>query len=223
MTDWTHEYDMLSFNQAVAGPPSANQAAWYRFNLDITLNGSDVSQWDDQSGNDRHLIQATASKQPFKEADGSITFDGTDEFLKAVAFTLVQPETVYILCKYITWGNNEGICDGNAGLSGTIILAIAEDAVALYAGSFTDINSDFIINTYAALAAVFQSGDESLQVNKETPTAGEAGSGDMSGFTLGARGGDDHFSNIQVKEVILYSVAHDSDTRDSVVDYLNGL
>lgn len=30
----------------------------------ITLNGSNVAQWDDKSGNNRHLLQATASRQP---------------------------------------------------------------------------------------------------------------------------------------------------------------
>jgi len=30
----------------------------------ITLNGSNVSQWDDKSGNDRHAAQATAADQP---------------------------------------------------------------------------------------------------------------------------------------------------------------
>lgn len=30
----------------------------------ITLNGSNVSQWDDKSGNNRHASQATAANQP---------------------------------------------------------------------------------------------------------------------------------------------------------------
>jgi hypothetical protein len=33
----------------------------------ITLNGSNVSQWDDKSGNDNHAVQATASEQPAYE------------------------------------------------------------------------------------------------------------------------------------------------------------
>jgi hypothetical protein len=42
----------------------------------ITLNGSDVSQWDDKSGNDRHAVQATAASQP--EYTGQhIQFDGS--------------------------------------------------------------------------------------------------------------------------------------------------
>ena len=36
----------------------------------ITLNGSNVSQWDDKSGNGRHVSQATAANQPAYLATG---------------------------------------------------------------------------------------------------------------------------------------------------------
>jgi hypothetical protein len=36
----------------------------------ITLNGSDVAQWNDKSGNDYHVVQGTASLQPRYEAAG---------------------------------------------------------------------------------------------------------------------------------------------------------
>ena len=47
----------------------------------ITLNGSNVSQWDDKSGNDRHATQAIAANQPTYTASGLngkpvITFPG---------------------------------------------------------------------------------------------------------------------------------------------------
>ena len=38
----------------------------------ITLNGSDVSQWDDKSGNNRHASQATAVSQPAYDATGML-------------------------------------------------------------------------------------------------------------------------------------------------------
>ena len=52
----------------------------------ITLNGSTVSQWDDKSGNARHVSQATAANQPNYTASGLngkqvITFDGTNDAL----------------------------------------------------------------------------------------------------------------------------------------------
>ena len=51
----------------------------------ITLNGADVSQWDDKSINARHVDKTVAAEQPFLEVAGQngkdvIAFDGT-EFL----------------------------------------------------------------------------------------------------------------------------------------------
>ena len=73
--------------------------AWYKSGVGVTLNGGDVSQWDDQSGNARHLTQVTGSKQPlYNAADvnwnglASITFNGTSDFLlcHAVAPAIFQ-------------------------------------------------------------------------------------------------------------------------------------
>lgn len=52
----------------------------------ITLNGSNVSQWNDKSGNARHVAQATAANQPTFQSTGfngrpTLNFDGTDDFM----------------------------------------------------------------------------------------------------------------------------------------------
>ena len=54
--------------------------AWYQNAVGITLNGSDVSQWDDSSGEGHDMSQGTASAQPAYSA-GVLTFDGTDDNL----------------------------------------------------------------------------------------------------------------------------------------------
>jgi hypothetical protein len=65
----------------------------------ITKDGSDlVSKWADQSGNDNDLLQATGTNQPIINANG-ILFDGVDNFMKAVSFTLIQPEFIYMVFK----------------------------------------------------------------------------------------------------------------------------
>jgi hypothetical protein len=69
----------------------ANLAAWFRLGVGITETGQGVSQWDDQSGNGRHLKQGTDGARPSKQSDGSILFNGSDEFLKCDAFTFSQP------------------------------------------------------------------------------------------------------------------------------------
>jgi len=57
----------------------------------ITESGGAVSQWDDKSGNARHLSQATAANQPTYLSTGlnslpTINFDGTGEFLKNASY-----------------------------------------------------------------------------------------------------------------------------------------
>jgi hypothetical protein len=65
----------------------------------ITLNGSTVIQWDDKSGNARHVIQVTATSQPTNPIDLNnkrvIQFDGNNDFFNAPEFTTSR--TVFIV------------------------------------------------------------------------------------------------------------------------------
>lgn len=59
---------------------------WLRSDLGITLNGSTVSAWADQSGNSNHVSQATAANQPTyvtNQLNGQpiLDFDGTNDVL----------------------------------------------------------------------------------------------------------------------------------------------
>ena len=70
--------------------PIAGYTAWYDASdtSTITLSGSNVTQWNDKSGNAYHLSQATTSRQPrsgINTVNGrnAITYDGTDDRLQA--------------------------------------------------------------------------------------------------------------------------------------------
>jgi len=52
----------------------SNLVAWYRKAEGIVLNGSDVSEWRDQSGNGYNMKQSDAAQQPAYSA-GVLTFD----------------------------------------------------------------------------------------------------------------------------------------------------
>jgi len=54
--------------------------AWYKFDTNITLNGSTVSEWGDSSGNGNDLTQTTASEQPAYNS-GDIDFDGSNDYM----------------------------------------------------------------------------------------------------------------------------------------------
>jgi hypothetical protein len=79
-------------------------AAWYDA-ADagtIALNGSTVSQWNDKSGNARHVSQATAANQP-AYAPGAITFDGTNDHLTAsgINFSATDKLTVFMALRNV--------------------------------------------------------------------------------------------------------------------------
>lgn len=104
-------------------PVLLGAAGWWRSNFGITI-ATGVSQWDDQSGNARHLAQATGTKQPAFAASGGprnrpvIAADGVDDFLR-VAFALNQPCMVNIVCKWnAAFAATDTMFDGSIGSRG---------------------------------------------------------------------------------------------------------
>jgi hypothetical protein len=203
---------------------SLTPAAWFRYGVGITVTGQGVSQWDDQSGNARHLKQGTDGARPTLNADGSILFNGSDEFLKCDAFTLNQPETVYILFKQVTWTGGDYVYDGNGSNGMAVYQTTATPNLYQFAGGAVNANAitTLAVDTYGVLASVFNGASSLNQLNNDSPVSGEdVGANNAGGFTLGSNGaGNGGWSNIQVKEAILYSAAHDATTRARVISYL---
>jgi hypothetical protein len=201
---------------------SLNPVAWYRYGAGITVTGAGVSSWTDQSGNGNHLLQGTDTNRPALQADNSILFDGTDNYLKAVAFTLVQPETVYLLMKQVTWTAADYIFDGNTVNSGALRQVSTTPRIDLFAGAQSSAdNAGLAVDTWGVVTGVINGESSITMVNNTLTSNSGALSGDMSGFTLGARGdGAGAWSNIQVKEAIIFPVAHDAGQRAKVIAYL---
>lgn len=196
-----------------------NPAAWFRFQQGITASAGLVSQWSDQSGNARHLLQASGPAQPVLQTDLSILFDGVAQAMATAGFTFSQPLTIYLLAKQVTWTNLDLAFDG---LTGAVQLRqnTSSPNVTLNAGSILGDNSGWAVNTYAVLASVFNGVSSALQINNGAPMTGDAGASNAGGFTLGSSRAASTFANIQVKEVILFPAAHDAATRATVVSYL---
>lgn len=201
-------------------------AAWYRWGVGITV-ATGVSSWADQSGNGRDLLQATGGSQPTKQADNSILFDGVAQFLKS-SFTLNQPETVYGLLQQVSWTSGNEIWSGGAsdntmdirqttgGASPSIAFPVAVDPTAA--------NTNLAVGAYGVLVAVYNGASSLIQVNNTTPTTGDYGAANSGGITLGRQGTTAvRFSNIRVKEVIVFSGAHAPDVRRKIVGYLGRL
>lgn len=99
---------------------------WLKADAGVTLNGSTVSQWDDQSGNGNHAVQATASYQPTfvaNQLNGKpvLRFDGSNDFMEFTAGLLGGFNEIAIIAVWkIKYKSNGGIF----GTSGYVQLEI---------------------------------------------------------------------------------------------------
>ena len=193
---------------------------WCKYQTGITVTGAGVSQWNDASGLEHHLKQANDTNRPAKQSDGAILFDGVDNFLKADAFTFIQPSFIYVLGKQITWTASDNWFDGDTANTGLLQQVTLTPQIAANA----DIQSSTIspaLNTDVVVCVGFNGANGVLQLNHGTPVTGNFGADTLDGFTLGAiGGGGSGWSNIQIKEVIAYNTAHDANTRRRVIKYL---
>jgi uncharacterized repeat protein (TIGR02543 family) len=89
-------------------PADITMAAWYDAAdaSTITQSGGLVSQWRDKSGNNRHIDQATGSRQPVYASSGvngrgTITFDGSDDTLSRtpVVSTKTTSTSVFVVSR----------------------------------------------------------------------------------------------------------------------------
>ena len=204
-------------------PITANLAAWYKYNSGIISASSLVSQWNDLSGNGRHLLQATATNQPTLMSDGSILLDGLDNFMQA-AFTLNQPCTFYLIVEPITFTANAFLFDAvtsatmlcrqdDSGVSATLDIAAGVE--------FNQAITSFTLGACGVVSVVFNGASSLGQLNNNAPTSSNAGTNNSDGFTLGSIGaGSSNFSRIKVKEGLAYSVAHTATQREQMWQYL---
>ncbi len=68
-----------------ATAPTAGLGLWLKADAGITTNGATVSEWADQSGQGRHMVQTNAAAQPTLVTSGTslpgVSFDGVNDFM----------------------------------------------------------------------------------------------------------------------------------------------
>lgn len=165
-------------------------------------DGAGVAQWDDLSGLGHHLKQATGANQPlFKvnRANGkpTVLFDGSNDYLKADAFTLNRPTTVVLVFKQVTWTVLDYVYDGNTAASGALLQNSTTPGLQIHAGNNVA-QIGLALDTFGVDRAAFNGASSEHQVNGGGVTVADAGAGNPGGFTLGARGDNANASNIEV-------------------------
>ena len=212
-------------------PPSDNLLEHWKLNTGLTQTGGFASAWVDQIEGDI-LVQDTASAQPAVQADGSLLFDGIDDFMQLPqgSITLPQPCTLYIKMAHLSTVDNAGLFPStNAFVESNVQLGEGNGGHAtLYAGA--NVLDDPSMPTGAnffVLQAVLNGASSLLQIDNNTAVTGDAGTDGFRGYGLATFVNDGLpdtlFANIQVKEILVYYVAHDTSQRAAVKAYLAGV
>lgn len=178
---------------------------WLRADLGVTKDGSNkVSQWDDQSGNGHHAVQAAGGSQPVHSAKNgcaAVHFVDTSDYLATGAWARTGSETLFVVGSVDSvGGSHHTFCDGLT--VNTRRLYENTPALTAYAGSVVA-DGNMASDTLAVARAVFDASG-SVALNG-TSTAGNTGTAAASGLILGAAGGPTSYLVGHVSEVCLYS------------------
>jgi hypothetical protein len=209
----------------------------------ITLNGSNVSQWNDKSGNAYNFTQATAANQPARTLSGQnsktvLTF-ATNDFLANTALDWgASASTLFIVGKEDNSAGTgyQNLFTTGTGATGRWGYGVAANAptdsnvigifdigegLARFASAMTNTNADVLCFTSAGIssgsvtASLFKNGtaDANNPVTRGTTTS-------AAGAQLGAAaaGSEAYFGTIC--EVILYNSQLSTTNRNKVEDYL---
>lgn len=205
-------------------PVQANLAAWYRYRRGIT-NQSGASAWADYSGLGRNLLQASAALRPAIASDGTLIFDGSNDTMTA-AFTLAQPCSIYALFQQITWTSGRIILDGSTGTA-KLTQSSGTQGIVANAGSSLAAGTAIGLGTQFGVAAIVWNGTSSVYQNAgggpSVTITGDAGAGTPGGFTIGSDRSGANNANIGVREIAIYTGAHDATTRLRIMRYLGHL
>lgn len=189
----------------------ANLAAWYRADQGVTIS-TGVSQWNDLSGNGRHLTQATGANQPtFGATAGpnstpALTFDGSNDSLGVTFTAISQPVHVFGILRTVSLGtSNGGLISGGAVGERPLVVGTPNTNTFTYFGG-TGISYAHTDTTNHFLWEVVCNGASSSVIRGNTAAGtGSIGTTTLSGVSLGLLVGNGSYGAMVLSEVAVYS------------------
>ena len=197
-----------SYNSYWTPGDESSCEGWYRHKVGVELNGSDVSQWNDGSGNNRNMVQATATEQPaYNSTTGALTFaSGDDNNLQTTGQIILSGNFTIGIKMFPTTTNCTFLADNTTAnelfkISGsnTISVKIDGSATVLSLDS-TEWGDDYVVITRISnVLTLYQNG----VAQTSTPTL--SGTADID--AIGIRKTDVNGFDGTIKEVQIYSSA----------------
>lgn len=200
-----------------------NTVGFYEYDdlTTITKDGSNrISLWKDKLLSGRDLAQAGADNLKPIWGATEIAFDGVAQYLKTAAFTLNQPEEIFIVFNQVTWTIGKYIFDGNANNSGMLRKDGTTPQLKIYAGTISAANANLPINTYGIGRILFNGASSKFILDNTAPVTGNYGAVNMGGFTLGTSGNAAIPSRVNVKAVIIRKIADTAPNEIIIYNYL---
>jgi hypothetical protein len=198
----------------------------------VSSDGDAIYQANDKSGNDYHVVQATAGSRPLyktniQNSKSVARFDGSDDWMdKNYGATMSQPNTFFSVWKS---NNAEGdvcyIYDGY-GSSRQALLSSAgatPDCYYMFASkNFYLTTTPFPKGSFVIICALFYGANSTLWENSSSKGTGDTGADGLTGITLGARLST-HASPLDGDfcELIAYNKQLSDAERNNVFAYLN--
>lgn len=192
----------------------------------MTDDGSVLTQWTDQSGDNNHIVNASGTDRPAKDAvNGEIDFDDTDDVLVDATFSYATAVTVYAVVRVNSASNNDDFFTlGTTTNCKVQILDATNRSLRVWrGGSFFDTANGFYpASTYFIVCVVFNNdvvNGSSIQVNGGAAKTGTLASASTSFLKITTETGAN--PGISAKEFNYRTTADDSTLRTAIINNLN--
>lgn len=209
-----------AFVPADLGPPETNLVEHWKLNTGLTQSGGFADSW---TGRRRGFsLASTLTTRPAVQGDGSLLFDGINDYLQATFAYNTPAFTICLLMKQKTWTNTDCICDGKTDAYNALLQFSTANGIRSFNGSASSQNNDLALDTWATVMYGLSAAADFIQVDSNAPVT-DTGLAPVpfGGFTLGALSSFGSNSHIQVKEVLIYRGVIDATARTAVKAYFD--
>jgi hypothetical protein len=199
----------------------ANLLRWYSATDVVLDSGTNVTQFNDKSGNGNHATQAATGKQPvitYLPSGTVVRFDGVDDIVNFAAMTLTGDFTIYWAGWMRETGGNSAAFFGQSEASSNTLNTFNQGTYwyngsdilqgninRIATGNFYTITAT---RTGTTIKCEIGSFDNSTQPSNSNPTIGQIG----KAFT--------GYSQHDLGEFLVYNQYHDTTTRQAFRDWI---